>query len=241
MLADLVGLKTISRCGTGVENIDLDAANELGIKVTNTPTGPILAVAELAVGLMFNLLRNISVADREVRKGVWKKRMGNLIKGKNVGIIGFGRIGQKIAELLVPFGANIAYFDINKNLCAPSYTSKELSDLCRWANIISINADPKDTIIGEKEIKLIKRGGWIINTSRGKSVDEHALYKALKSGHLAGAALDVFEKEPYFGSLKELDNVIFTPHIGSYAKESRIEMEIQASRNLLNALNSDKK
>lgn len=236
ILARLDRLRVISRCGAGLDNIDLEAAGKLKIKIANTPTAPTLAVAELTVGLIFDLLRNISLNDREIRNGAWKKRMGNLINGKNVGIIGFGRIGKKLAKLLRPFGVNIAYYDINEKLSVPFYLRKKMHDLLRWADIISVNVDSKKTIIGEMEIKFIKKGAWFINTSRGGVIAEDALYRALKSKHLSGAALDVFTDEPYSGPLRGLDNIILTPHIGSYAIESRIKMEIQAVENLLKQL-----
>jgi len=236
ILARLDRLRVISRCGAGLDNIDFEAAGKLKIKIANTPDAPTLAVAELTVGLIFDLLRNISLNDREIRNGAWKKRMGNLINGKNIGIIGFGRIGKKLAKLLRPFGVNIAYYDINEKLPVPFYLRKKMHDLLRWADIISLNVDSKKTIIGEMEIKLIKKGAWLINTSRGGVIAEDALYRALKSKHLSGAALDVFTDEPYSGPLRGLDNIILTPHIGSYAIESRIEMEIQAVENLLKQL-----
>jgi len=242
-LINLNGLKVISRCGVGIENIDLNTASELGIKVVNTPLGPTLAVAELTVGLILNALRNISVADRDIRKGIWKKRMGSLIKGKNVGIIGFGNIGRKVADLLVPFSANIAYFDINEKISAGPYLQKRFSDLLGWADIITLHCSGQNKgkeIIAAQEIEQMKDGVLLINTARGELLDEGALFEALKSGKISGAALDTFHHEPYNGKLKELDNVILTTHIGSYAKESRIEMEIEAVKNLLQCLEVEK-
>ena len=111
-----------------------------------------------------------------------------------------------------------------------------LEDLLSWADIITLHASVDETIIGEKEFRLMKKGAWLVNTSRGRVVDETILYEYLKNGYLSGAALDVFEEEPYTGLLKELDNIIITPHIGSYAKEARIKMEMEAVENLLNGL-----
>lgn len=232
-------LKVISRCGTGLDNVDQKAAARLGIKVYNTPFGPTLAVAELTVGLILGLLRQINAMDREIRGRGWKKCMGNLLRGKKVGIIGFGRIGQKVSELLIPFGTDISYYDINTCYCPSSTSPKQLYELLSWADIITLHCSaPADgnPILGKEELAKIKRGAWLINVSRGGMVDEDALYLALREGYLSGAALDVFEKEPYDGPLTELDNVILTPHIGSYAKEGRIEMEIQAVTNLLDGI-----
>lgn len=239
VLEKLPRLKVISRCGAGIDNIDLKTAERLGIKVYSTPDGPTLAVAELTIGLMINLLRRISLMDREIRHSVWKKRMGSLLSGRKVGIIGFGRIGRKLADLLMPFGVKIAYYDISVRFDHPQFIFKPLQDLLAWADIITVHCSvSKDTkrIIGKDELHLMKKGAYLINTSRGGLVDEEALYDSLKSGHLSGAALDVFEEEPYDGNLIGIDNVILTPHIGSYAEEARVRMERQAMKNLLKGL-----
>ena len=240
VLKKLPCLKIISRCGVGVDNIDPAAALELNIKVVNTPFGPTLAVAELTVGLILDLLRKATLMDREMRAGIWEKHMGNLLCGKSVGIIGLGRIGQKTAELLMAFECKLAYYDnarINglKNL---RIKKLELYDLLQTSDIMTIHVSGKyeKPLLGDQEFKMMKKGAWIVNVSRGGVVDEEMLFNALKDGYLAGAALDVFEKEPYNGPLKNLKNIILTPHIGSYAKEARTEMEIQAARNLIEGL-----
>lgn len=229
-------LKVISRCGSGLANVDLDTAKRLGIKVFNTPDAPIVAVAELTVGLILNLLRKVCWMDRNLRNEQWEKMMGNLLNKKKVGIKGLGRIGKKVAELLRPFGCEIAYADpyVSDGLLGMKRLS--FDDLLGWADIITIHVSVKDRLVGEKEFQLMKKGAWLVNTSRGGVVDEKVLYEHLKNGYLAGAALDVFEEEPYAGPIKELDNVIVTPHIGSYAKEARVEMEIQTVENLFKGL-----
>lgn len=236
VLRQLNGLKVISRCGVGLDNIDMDSANKVGIKIFNTPDAPTVAVAELTIGLILNLLRKTHKVDIAIRKNKWKKLMGNLLYGKKVGIVGFGRIGKKVARLLRPFGCEISYTDpfVKNGLLGLNSLSKE--ELLRWADIISIHPSTKDRIIGKKELKLMKKGSWLVNVSRGGVIDELALYDYLKKGHLTGAAIDVFEQEPYNGPLKKLDNVILTPHIGSYAIEARTNMEMQAVRNLLKGL-----
>lgn len=232
-------LKVISRCGAGVGNIDLNATEKLGIKVFSTPDAPTQAVAELTVGLILNLLRKITEMDRELKRGHWQKKMGNLLQKKRVGIIGFGRIGQKVAELLLPLGVEISYFDVSDKTCSIECKPLDLKSLLSWADIISIHSSAFAKIkpvIGSKELNLMKQGTWLLNVARGGLVDESALYTALKEGQIAGAALDVFEKEPYSGPLLDFENVILTPHIGSYAKEARVQMEIQAVENLLKGL-----
>ena len=236
IMETLTTLKVISRCGTGTDNVALVDAERMGIKVFNTPDSPTSAVAELTVGLMINLLRNVSLMEKELRMGQWKKRMGNLLSEKRIGIKGFGRIGKKVAELLKPFGCEIAYADpfVEDGLLGLQRLS--LKELLCWADLVTIHVGVNEKLIGEKEFKCMKDGAIIINTSRGGVVDESALYGNLKNGHLAGAALDVFEEEPYSGPLKELGNIILTPHIGSYARDTRVEMEEQAVANLLTGL-----
>ncbi len=236
VLAKLPSLKVISRCGVGIDNVDLDATKRLGMRVFNTPGAPTLAVAELTVGLILDLLRKVSQMDREMRNKQWQKRMGSLLYGKKIGIKGFGRVGRKVAELLKPFDCEIAYADpfVEDGLLCLNRLS--LEDLLGWADIVSIHVSVSEKLIRAKEFELMKKGAYIINTSRGGVIDELVLYKYLTNGYLSGAALDVFEDEPYTGPLKELDNVILTPHIGSYAKEARVEMERQAVENLLKGL-----
>ena len=232
-------LKVISRCGTGLDNVNLDAANRLGISVFNTPDVPTLAVAELTVGLILDLLRKLSLMDRTIRNGKWSKLMGNLLCGKKVGIIGFGRIGNKVGELLSVFGTELAHCDVEPKECPFYCGPMKFEEILSWADIITIHvsASPQyRTIIGKHELQMMKRESYLVNVSRGGMVDEEALYHAIKDGHIAGAALDVFEKEPYVGSLTQLEQVILTPHIGSYAKEARIKMEQESVENLLKGL-----
>lgn len=240
ILAELPALKVISRCGVGMDNVDLKATERLGIKVYNTPDAPVIAVAELTIGLILTLLRKITLMDREIRSGLWKKRMGSLLSGKQVGIIGFGRIGRKIAELLMTMEAGVFFADPNvTEREADIFPRMEFKELLKSSDITSLhlsNSKENYRLLGQKEFSLMKKGAFLINCSRGGMVDEDALYLALKDGKLAGAAIDVFEHEPYIGPLKELDNVILTPHIGSYAKEVRVEMEMQAVKNLLEGL-----
>jgi len=238
-LGNLIHLKVISRCGTGMDNIDIDSANRLGIKVYNTPDSPTLAVAELAVGLMLNLLRKVNQMDIAIRNGKWNKLMGNLLCEKKVGIIGFGRIGQKVGKLLSAFGASLAYCDIESKHCSINCSEKKFEEILSWADILTLHLShsiEEKPVIGGQELNLMKKGSWLVNVSRGCVIDEASLYQVLKNNHLAGAALDVFEQEPYNGPLKELENVILTPHIGSYAKEARVGMETEAAKNLLEGL-----
>lgn len=230
-------LKVISRCGTGMDSVDRAYAAEKGIEVRNTPDGPTLAVAELVVGLILTLMRHVPHQDRELRSGVWKKRMGNLLHGKNVGIVGFGKIGRAVARLLEPFGVNIGYHDPFVEDAA--YTRLDLDELMGWADVITLHCPKPENglpLLDLGRLSLMRPGSFVLNVARGGLIDEKALLGLLTAGHLAGAALDCYAKEPYDGPLKDMDNVILTPHIGSYAKEARIIMETDTIKNVLAVL-----
>jgi D-3-phosphoglycerate dehydrogenase len=236
VIKKLAVLKVISRCGAGIDNVDLVAAEKQGIKVYNTPDAPTLAVAELTIGMMLDMMRKVSQMDRLVRSGQWKKLMGNLLYEKKIGIIGYGRIGKKVASLLRSFNCDICYADPVVEEDSSGMQRLALKDLLKWADIVSIHVSSSNKIIGAPEIACMKRGAWIVNVSRGGVIDEKCLYENLRNGYLAGAAIDVYEREPYEGVLRDLDNIILTPHVGSYARESRIEMEAQSVANLLAGL-----
>jgi len=242
VLQQAKGLKVISRCGIGMDNVDLDAARSLGIIVSNTPDAPTEAVAELTIGFIFNLLRKIAFLDRELRKGNWTKESGGLVRGKNVGVVGLGRIGKRVAEMLLALGAKVAGTDIQPDyewLHRKQVPFISLEELLKQSEILCLHVsytENSEHLIGRKEMESMPKGACLINTSRGEIVDHNALYSMLTSGHLSGAALDVFDHEPYTGPLTKLDNVVLTPHIGSYAREARIEMEIQAAENLIQEL-----
>ncbi len=235
LMQSLPSLKVISRCGVGLNSVDIMAAKERNIKVCTT-AAPTQAVAELTLGFALSLLRHIPVAHADITKNLWQKRGGHLLQGKKLGIIGLGNIGQRVAEIFSVLGCSIAYFDPNTKIIS-QHKAMSMQDLLAWADIITLHCPPTaNTLIGKKELELMPKNSWLINTARGELIDEQALYKQLASGHLAGAALDVFETEPYTGPLSTLENVILSPHCASYAKESRIKMEMEATYNLLNAL-----
>lgn len=237
VLERLPNLKAVSRCGVGMDNVDLAFCEARGLAVRNTPFGPTLAVAELTLGLILDLLRNVTRMDRELRAGTWKKRMGGQLRGRRVGVVGFGRIGRAVADLLRPLGCELAYADPYPT-CAET-TRMELDDLLAWAEIVTLHcAKPEGpgALLGRERLARMPEGALLVNCGRGGLVDEAALYEALESGRLGGAAVDCFEKEPYAGPLADLPTTILTPHIGSYAREGRIQMETDAMRNLLEAL-----
>lgn len=237
VLQSAKSLKVIARVGTGLDSVDLVAAKQLGISVLNTPDAPTKAVAELTVAHILGLLRHLSKADRQIRSGVWKGLMGSLLETKTVGLVGFGRIGKRVATLLSAFGASVIISDAQVK--ASDFQNIELDELCAKADILSLHLPYNESthhIINEKRINLMKKGSYIVNISRGGLIDETTLLDALKSGHIAGAALDCFEQEPYEGELRNLENVQITAHMGSYARETRDLMEQEASNLLVNAL-----
>ena len=223
--------KIIARVGVGLDNIDQDAAKEKNIRVINAVEGAMNAVAELVVGLMLSLAREIPRADREVRNGNWIKKelMGTELRGKYLGIVGLGNIGKRLGRLAKSFNMNIIGFDV---MPIDEEFSKEvglmkadLGTLLASADYVSLHVPLLDStkhMINAEKIATMKNTARIINTSRGGVIDEDALYDALKNGNLGGAALDVFEIEPATSNkLRELPNFISTPHMGAQTKEAQ--------------------
>ena len=232
-------LKCISRVGVGMDSVDLEYAKKKNIKVVNTPDGPTRSVAELTLALTFSVLRRVPQADCAMKQKKWQKQTGNLLHKKTIGIIGLGRIGKMVAEMFRALGNPVIGYDLFPDEIWAKNSGVQLckmEQVLSEANIVTLhipgNKD-KSSVIGKKELFLMKKGSFVINIARGGVVDEEALYDALKSGQLAGAGVDVFTSEPYNGPLCELDNVVLTPHIGSYAEEGKLQMEIDAVINLI--------
>ena len=231
-------LKVIARVGIGLDTVDLDAARAQGIAVFNTPEPPARAVAELTIGHILGMLRKIAPVDRAIRNGEWKGQFGQLLAGKRVGIIGFGRIGRKLSELLVAFDVDVIVHDPFVQH-ASSVTFVDLQTLLATSDIVTLHVPytpANHHLIGAEEIASMRSASYLVNIARGGLIDENALVSALESGHLAGAALDCFEVEPYTGPLKNLDNVVMTAHMGTYATETRGQMEREAARQLVTHL-----
>ena len=229
-------LKVISRVGSGLSNVDLEAAKDIGIKVYYTPYGPTRAVAELTIGSMLSLIRMVPLMDNALHNSMWNKKIGLQLQYKTVAIIGFGRIGKCVAELLKPFNAKIIIVDPFINKEEVKYPVLSLQDAIIQADIITIHSSGNECLIGEEEFSMMKKGSYILNPARGGLLSETALIKALDEGKVAGAWLDSFEVEPYNGPLKEYEQVILTPHVGSYTHDCRKQMETEAVQNLINAL-----
>ena len=231
-------LKIIGRAGVGYDNIDVEAASENGIVVKSAPYGSTNAVAELTIGLMLSISRNTPQAYYSLKTGVWKKGKfkGTELSYKTLGILGCGRIGQRLAEIARRgFDMEVIGYDIKP--CFESgikFVTKQ--EVLAKADYVSIHTGGKEMVVGEKELALMKPTAYLINTSRGSNVDEQALYKALKEGKIAGAAVDVYADEPksegseFKSKLKELDNVVSSSHLGASTIEAQKETSTEIAR-----------
>ena len=225
-------LKAVARAGVGLDNIDLNAAKRLGINVVNSPEAPSNAVAELVLGLMLSLARRIPEADASMKKGEWiKKRLtGMELKGRTLGIIGFGRIGYQLATKAVALGMRVLAYDVvieklMKLVEEAGADTVDLDELLGSSDFVTVHVPllPQTKhMIGAEEMSVMKDGAYLINAARGGVVDDEALRRALVSGKLAGAALDVYEEEPPRNlSLTGLQNVVSLPHIGAATVEAQ--------------------
>jgi len=239
-------LRHISRVGVGLDNVDLLEAKKRGISVSYTPDAPAPAVAELTVGLMISLLRKANQANLLMHQGRWERLMGRRISEVTLGLIGVGRIGGRVLRRLRGFGSprvlvNDLLADQSLSRAIPElkleWVSKDL--IFQQADLISLHVPltlKTKGMVGPKEFAAMKPDALIINTSRGGVVDENALYQALKGKKIGGAAIDVFEKEPYDGPLKELPNCLLTSHMGSMSHDCRTRMEIEATEEAIRFL-----
>ena len=243
VLAAAGRLKVIGRCGVGLDNIDLHAAGARGIPVVYTPGANAQTVADLTLGLMLALARKITQADRMTRDHQWKRIMGNDVWGKTLGIFGLGQIGANVARRAKGFDMNVVAYDVVQNLplakeLGIEYRSK--ADILGIADFITLHLplNPETRgFIGDDELSAMKKTAILVNTSRGGIVDEQALYRALKEGRIAGAALDVFEPEPPGKTpLVELDNFIGCPHIGGITVEAIARIGMTVARDIVAVL-----
>lgn len=238
-------LKAIGRAGIGLDNIDAEAAKERGIKVLNTPAATTISVAELTMGHMLALARHIPQATASLKAGKWEKKqfMGTELYGKTLGIIGLGRIGREVAKRASAFGMDIVAYDPyvrETDVRDLGLKLLPLEDLLQYSDYITIHVPltPETKhMLGKREFELMKPGVRIINCARGGVIDEQALYEALVSGKVAGAALDVFEEEPPKDNpLLKLDNVIGTPHLGASAEEGQLRAGVEIAEKMIAAL-----
>lgn len=235
-------LSVISRYGIGMDNVDLVAAEENDVVVYNTPETPSLAVAELTIALIFLLLKKICKLDSKLKKNCWNPEIGNMLSGKTVGIVGLGRIGKKVTSFLKPFNVKIIAFDVAPEKVFVKENNIEIvpfKELLEKSDIITIHVpytEETKNLIDKNSLEKMKETALLINTARGGIINEDDLYNALKDNIIAGAAIDVFKHEPDVGKLKKLDNIILTPHIATYTVETRKEMELEATKNLIHGL-----
>jgi D-3-phosphoglycerate dehydrogenase len=231
-------LKIVGRAGVGYDNIDVAAASENGVVVKCAPYGNTNAVAELTLCLMLNISRNVPQAHHSLKSGEWKKAefKGTELSYKTLGILGCGKIGQRVAEIARRgFDMEVIGYDICPSAeSTVKYVSKE--EVLSKADYLSLHTGGKAIIVGEKELSLMKPTAYLINTSRGHNVDEEALYRALREGTIAGAAVDVYTEEPkkegaeFKSNLRELDNVIFSSHLGASTIEAQRETSTEIAR-----------
>jgi D-3-phosphoglycerate dehydrogenase len=239
-------LKIIAKHGVGVNNIDIEAASKRGIIVTFTPEANTNAVADLTFGLIICLARPICKANQSVKSGKWERMIGTEVWGKRLGVVGVGKIGKEVIKRAKGFNMEILAYDIYKdeklvNKFKVQYVS--LRKLLRESDFITLHLPltlKTRKLIGEKEIKLMKRSSYVVNTARGEIMDERALYLALKEKRIAGAAVDVYTEEPPKDSpLLKLDNIITTPHLGAYTFEALRRMGLMVVEDVLRVLNNE--
>lgn len=235
-------LKVISRNGTGIDNIDLEAAQRLGIKVCRAEGANARGVAELALAMMLSLARSIPFGDAAIKSNGWERRQGVEMEGRSLGIIGCGQIGKLVAGFGLALGMRVSAYDICKDESfKPSnrFAYAELEKVLAESDFISLHCPPKrgKPIIDEAAIAGMKKGVYIINTARAGLLDEEAVLRAIGNGHISGVATDVFENEPpSAGDFISSDRVITSPHIGGFTVESVSRAVTVAVENLIAAL-----
>jgi D-3-phosphoglycerate dehydrogenase / 2-oxoglutarate reductase len=238
-------LKHISRVGIGLDSVDLLEAKRKGIKVSYTPDAPAPAVAELTIGLMLTLLRSAHVSNLQMHNGNWNRIFGRRLSKVTIGIIGVGRIGSNVIKHLQGFDAPRI---LANDLMAPKRSFnfpiewKTIEEILEEADIVSIHlplTSLTQGLIKKKELLIMKKDAIIINTSRGGIINEDDLCDVLHSGHLSGAAIDVFEEEPYSGQLAYIDRCLLTAHMGSMSIDCRTRMEIEATEEAIRFLTNE--
>jgi len=239
-------LTFISRVGVGLDNIDLLAAKRHGIQVSYTPEAPAPAVTELTIGLMLSMLRSIPYSNTQLHNGKWHRYFGRRIPEVTIGIIGIGRIGRNVIKRLSGFGTpRLLVNDINPN---PDLIQElmlewvEKEEIYRNADVISLHVPLTSltrNMIRHEQLMQMKSDAIIINTARGGIINEQDLFEVLKNGHLGGAAIDVFETEPYNGPLSQIERCILTAHMGSMSVDCRTRMEIEATEEAIRFLKGE--
>ena len=243
VIAGAPGLKVISRYGVGVDNVDLAAAQEMGVVVCNTPGVNANAVADLTFAMLLCIGRRIPLLDRKTRQGEWPRSNGFELYGKTIGILGLGAVGRAVAKRASGFSMKVMAYDpfINREYAeANGIVPADFDTVIREADFLSLHlplTDETRHIISADVMRAMKKGAIIVNTARGGLIDEDAAYKLLASGHLGGMGLDVYEEEPPQKSpLFELENVVLTPHTSAHTAEATEAMADMSVQNLIDAL-----
>jgi len=233
-------LKAIARVGIGMDNVDIRAAEENGIKLSNTPDGPTEAVAEMTLAAALLLVRNIGKANEALHNKQWEKSIGRGLKNAVVLIVGYGRIGRKVADLFRVMGSKILVCDpfVNKKDLHYGEELLELQNGLQSADIITLHASGDKPILTAVEFEIMTKGVIVLNSARANLIEEKALITALDSNKVSSAWLDVFWKEPYFGKLSAYHQVLLTPHMSTYSVQCRKDMEMAAVNNILRDLES---
>lgn len=237
LLSQLPDLKVICKMGTGTDKIDFNAIKQYQVEFSATPGLNKRSVSELVLGLIFTLIRHLSSTADKIKSGVWQQPTGTLLTNKTVGIVGYGAVGQDLAEILRVFGCRCLVYDINTPKNVMSHVLPvSLESLLQKSDIVSLHVPLSSNtyhLIGRKELQTMKPGSILINTARGGLIDEAALYGALYEKHISAAALDVFETEPDVPKkLLSLDNFFATSHIGGSTYEAIEAMGLQAIKYL---------
>lgn len=238
-------LKIVGRAGVGLDNVDIEAASKKGVIVVNTPGGNTMSTAEHTFSMMLALSRNIPQADLSMKKGEWerKKFMGVELYGKTLGIVGLGRIGTEVAKRALSFGMKVIAFDPYLSFERAKelgIESSDLQSLLKRSDYITVHTpltDETKHVISDKQFEIMKKGVRVINCARGGIIDEAALIKAIESGKVGGAALDVYENEPPKDSkLLKMDKVVLTPHLGASTEEAQVNVAIEVANTVRDIL-----
>lgn len=238
-------LKIIARVGVGTDGVDLNYAKSKNIKITYTPDAPGPAIAELAIGFMYSLLRSTHSANLQIRDGKWNRSIGRSFSDMTIGIIGAGRVGSKVIDLVNKIGckellvSDIYHNEILKEQYGFEWATKER--VFQEADIITfhvpLTADAKG-MVKKEQLLLMKEDVLLINTARGGIIDEDDLYSVMQTGHIGGVAIDVFDQEPYAGPLINIDRCLLTPHIGSASRDCRAKMELESVEDIIRFFNN---
>ena len=237
-------LKIIARCGVGIDNIDIEEATNKEIYVTNSPNANIISVAELTIGLIISAARNIHTSNNSLKDKNWdrNKFLGTELYKKQLGLIGFGKAAREVAKRLTAFGMDIVFYDPYVDVSEDEANKVELDELLKTSDVISIHVvknEETENMINDEKLNLIKKGGILVNTSRGGIVDEVALFQR-SSDDVIFAGLDVFSKEPpHINKTFSTSNIVTTPHLGASTQEAQLRAGLETVQNISDILNGE--